>query len=318
MRRPPRTSSLPEESRSRSISTPLMPALNREKPADIIPPADIVAANASLGSSPLVKRLGLPSMPGEVSPPLPKTPRTPRSASSTKSIWPHINPFRYVLEQRVTLGLAFTDSPCRNKSQNGIPHELLDNYTGHNYDAGPQTLSPGLSPPSQWHRRLSPRTPGLRPDRGQRSVRAADLPITPSADYFSTPTTAERVPPYWQPAQPSSGRANGFARERTVSECSSGRSGRSAFESTRDRPPSYSSSCDSESPVCFVMDPSWTAEQGEPRFCRVSNPTDGLSGTLDAPDYLWDTPGEAHKVFLKSPPPGRRARQVTQTKKGPP
>ncbi|KAL1707237.1 hypothetical protein EV121DRAFT_288674 [Schizophyllum commune] len=274
-----------------------MPALNREKPAHIIPPADILAANASLGSSPLVKRLGLPSMPGEVSPPLPKTPRTPKSASSTKSIWPHINPFR-------------------NKSQNGIPHELLDNYTGHNYDAGPQTLSPGLSPPSQWHRRLSPRTPGLRPDRGQRSVRAADLPITPSADYFSTPTTAERVPPYWQSAQPSSGRANGFARERTVSECSSGRSGRSAFESTRDRPPSYSS-CDSDSPVCFVMDPNWTAEQGEPRFCRVSNPTDGLSGTLDAPDYLWDTPGEAHKIFLKSPPPGRRARRVTQATKGP-
>ncbi|KAL1742635.1 hypothetical protein HDZ31DRAFT_42770 [Schizophyllum fasciatum] len=293
-----------------------MPALHCERPEDIVP-ADLSQAKASLGGTPLAKRLGLPGSPEERLPAVPTTPRTPKSPSSMKSIWK----FRYALA-------PFSHSSCMEY----VAPQLLDNLPLRNpVHALPSFRAHAPLPSSSQHHlsppKTPPRAPYIRQDRAHVNTRTVDLPVTPYSDYFAS-TTADldasipRGSPrsFLCPHRPDHRRSPRLPDDQLVPSPDLAAEGDVSVASGRSGAPSSPSSPSQDPlsmradklPVFFVVDPSWNPDQGEPRFCRVSDATGGQT-MVDVPDYLWDTPGETHQVFLQPAPRGRkRARRAIQ------
>lgn len=289
-----------------------MPGIHLEKTLDIVP-AELLSDAPLALHSPLLRRLGPPKAqaPGDraLMPP-PLTPKSPRSPGS-KSLWK----FRGRKSNDATppLGMEFV-----------LPH-YLDNLPKRAPASPSSSYHPrgSSSASSSPHgKQLSPRPPTApysRPDRAHRDQRAADIPVTPHVDLFSTfdeyfmasPPDTRRTPSRSNPT----GKYD--CRERTIYNSwvdlnldgeDDVPGGRRVAPATGHLPMAHVQDV-KELPICFVMDTDGKEDQDEPRFCRVLDAGVGQTIVLDAPDYLWDSAGSAHKVFLGPPPPGKKGRK---------
>ncbi|TRM62465.1 hypothetical protein BD626DRAFT_49514 [Schizophyllum amplum] len=288
-----------------------MPGIHLEKTLDIVP-AELLSDAPLALHSPLLRRLGPPKAqaPGDraLMPP-PLTPKSPRSPGS-KSLWK----FRGRKSNDATppLGMEFV-----------LPH-YLDNLPKRAPASPSSSYHPrgSSSASSSPHgKQLSPRPPTAPYSRPDRAHRDQPLPI-----FLSRPTSiysAHSTNTSWHHLLTRVVHLRGAilwkydCRERTIYNSwvdlnldgeDDVPGGRRVAPATGHLPMAHVQDV-KELPICFVMDTDGKEDQDEPRFCRVLDAGVGQTIVLDAPDYLWDSAGSAHKVFLGPPPPGKKGRK---------